>query len=57
MTISRRKPLGLSAGAGFIAATGTTKPQHAKENMGSAVGRLPDAGLRREIEKFISPLL
>jgi aryl-alcohol dehydrogenase-like predicted oxidoreductase len=36
---------------------GTTKPHHAEDNMGAAFGRLPDAGLRREIEKFIKPLL
>ena len=35
----------------------TTKPHHAKDNMGAAFGRLPDADLRREIEKFIEPLL
>ena len=36
---------------------GTTKPHHAKDNLGAAFGRLPDAGLRREIENFMAPLL
>lgn len=36
---------------------GTTKPQHAKDNMSAASGRLPDAVTRREIERFIEPLL
>ena len=36
---------------------GTTKPHHAKDNVGAAYGRLPDEGLRREIEKFISSLV
>jgi diketogulonate reductase-like aldo/keto reductase len=36
---------------------GTTKPHHAKDNFGAAYGRLPDDGLRREIENFISPSL
>ena len=36
---------------------GTTKPHHAEDNLGAAVGRLPDADLRREMERFIDPLL
>ena len=47
----------LSHPAETLPIPGTTKPHHAKDNMGAAVGRLPDAGLRREIEKFIAPLL
>ena len=36
---------------------GTTKPHHAEDNIGAAVGPLPDAALRREMERFIDPLL
>jgi aryl-alcohol dehydrogenase-like predicted oxidoreductase len=36
---------------------GTTKPHHAQDNVGASYGRLPDAGLRREIEKFMAPLI
>ena len=36
---------------------GTTKPHHATDNMAAAMGRLPDAALRREIESYITPLL
>ena len=36
---------------------GTTKPHHAEDNIGAALGRLPDANLRREMERFIDPLL
>jgi aryl-alcohol dehydrogenase-like predicted oxidoreductase len=36
---------------------GTTKPHHAEDNIGAATGRLPDANLRREMERFIDPLL
>jgi aryl-alcohol dehydrogenase-like predicted oxidoreductase len=36
---------------------GTTKPHHAEDNINSAVGRLPDSGLRTEMERFIDPLL
>lgn len=28
-----------------------------RDNLGATVGRLPVAGLRREIENFITPLL
>ncbi len=36
---------------------GTTKPHHAEDNLAAAMGRLPDANLRREMERFIDPLL
>lgn len=36
---------------------GTTKPHHAEDNIAAARGRLPDARLRQEMEKFIDPLL
>jgi aryl-alcohol dehydrogenase-like predicted oxidoreductase len=36
---------------------GTTKPHHVTDNMGASLGRLPDANLRREIEKFVGSLL
>ncbi len=36
---------------------GTTKPHHAQDNVGAARGRLPDANLRREMERFIDPLM
>ena len=47
----------ISYPASTLPIPGTTKPHHAKDNMGAAFGRLPDAGLRREIERFIEPLL
>ena len=36
---------------------GTTKPLHVTDNLGASLGRLPDANLRREIEKFVGSLL
>ena len=36
---------------------GTTKPHHAEDNMGAMAGRMPDAGLRKEIEKTMDALL
>lgn len=36
---------------------GTTKPHHAEDNIQAARGRLPDANLRAEMERFIDPLL
>lgn len=36
---------------------GTTKPSHAEDNVAAARGRLPDANLRREMERFIDPLM
>ncbi len=47
----------ISYPAATLPIPGTTKPHHAEDNMGAAFGRLPDAGLRLEIEKFIKPLL
>ena len=47
----------ISYPASTLPIPGTTKPHHAKDNMGAAFGRLPDATLRREIEKYIKPLL
>jgi len=47
----------ISYPASTLPIPGTTKPHHAKDNMGAAFGRLPDAGLRREIEKYMKPLL
>jgi len=47
----------ISYPASTLPIPGTTKPHHARDNMGATVGRLPDTGLRREIEKFIEPLL
>jgi aryl-alcohol dehydrogenase-like predicted oxidoreductase len=47
----------ISYPASTLPIPGTTKPHHAKDNMGAAFGRLPDAGMRREIEKYIEPLL
>ncbi len=47
----------ISYPASTLPIPGTTKPHHAKDNMGAAFGRLPDADLRREIEKFVEPLL
>ena len=35
---------------------GTTKPHHAEDNVGSAMGRLPDSNLRGEMERFIDGL-
>ncbi len=36
---------------------GTTKPHHAVDNVGAAMGRLPDANMMREMERFIDPLM
>jgi len=47
----------ISYPAATLPIPGTTKPHHVKDNMGAAFGRLPDAGLRREIETYIAPLL
>jgi len=35
---------------------GTSKPQHAEDNMGALRGRLPDAALRAEIERYVDAL-
>ena len=47
----------ISHPAATLPIPGTTKPHHAKDNLGAAYGRLPDQALRREIEAFIEPLL
>lgn len=47
----------ISYPASTLPIPGTTKPHHARDNMGAMTGRLPDAGMRREIEKTIAPLL
>jgi aryl-alcohol dehydrogenase-like predicted oxidoreductase len=47
----------ISYPASTLPIPGTTKPHHVKDNMGAAFGRLPDAGLRREIENYLQPLL
>lgn len=47
----------MSAPGTVIPIPGTTKPHHAEDNLGAARGRLPDAALRREMERFIDPLL
>lgn len=47
----------LSYPASTLPIPGTTKPQHAMDNMGAARGSLPDEAMRREIERFIEPLL
>jgi aryl-alcohol dehydrogenase-like predicted oxidoreductase len=35
---------------------GTTKPNHAEDNVRAAMGRLPDANLRREMERYFDAL-
>jgi aryl-alcohol dehydrogenase-like predicted oxidoreductase len=47
----------ISHSASTIPIPGTTKPHHAKDNMGAAVGRLPDERLRQEIVNYITSLL
>lgn len=47
----------MSAPGTVIPIPGTTKPHHAEDNLGAARGRLPDANLRREMERFIDPLM
>lgn len=47
----------MSAQGVVIPIPGTTKPHHAEDNVAAAVGPLPDAALRREMERFIDPLL
>jgi aryl-alcohol dehydrogenase-like predicted oxidoreductase len=36
-----------------VAIPGTRKPQHAEDNLGAAMGRLPDAAMRKRMEDFI----
>lgn len=47
----------ISHPSGAIPIPGTTKPHHAEDNLNAARGRLPDAALRAEMERFIDPLL
>ena len=47
----------ISYPAEILPIPGTTKPHHAKDNVGASYGRLPDEKLRREIEQFIAPLV
>jgi aryl-alcohol dehydrogenase-like predicted oxidoreductase len=47
----------ISYPASTLPIPGTTKPHHVKDNLGATLGRLPDTGLRREIEKYIAPML
>ncbi len=47
----------ISYPASTLPIPGTTKPHHVKDNMAASLGRLPDEGLRREIENFVTPLL
>lgn len=47
----------MSHSASPIPIPGTTKPHHAEDNLTAARGRLPDANLRSEMERFIDPLL
>jgi hypothetical protein len=32
------------------------KPEHARDNLGAAQGRLPDAAMRRRMENYIDAL-
>lgn len=47
----------ISHPAATLPIPGTTKPHHATDNMGAAVGRLPDERLRQEIVDYITPLI
>ena len=47
----------ISHPAATVPIPGTTKPHHAEDNMGAMAGRMPDAGLRKEIEKTMDALL
>ena len=46
----------ISHPAATIPIPGTTKPHHAKDNMGAMTGRLPDAALRKEMESLLDSL-
>ena len=43
--------------AATIPIPGTSKPHHAEDNAGALYGRLPDAALRAEMERFMDGLL
>jgi aryl-alcohol dehydrogenase-like predicted oxidoreductase len=47
----------ISHPAATVPIPGTTKPHHAADNMGAMAGRMPDAGIRKEIEKTMDALL
>jgi diketogulonate reductase-like aldo/keto reductase len=47
----------ISHPAATVPIPGTTKPHHAEDNMQAMVGRMPDAGLRKEIEKTLDGLI
>jgi len=47
----------ISYPASTLPIPGTTKPNHVQDNMGAALGRLPDEHLRKEIENYVTPLL
>jgi len=47
----------ISAPGAVIPIPGTTKARHATDNVTAAMGALPDAALRAEMERFIDPLL
>jgi aryl-alcohol dehydrogenase-like predicted oxidoreductase len=43
--------------AATIPIPGTSKPHHAADNMGAAVGRLPDQNLRQAMERYFDQLI
>jgi aryl-alcohol dehydrogenase-like predicted oxidoreductase len=47
----------LSYPGAMLPIPGTTKPHHVIDNMSATLGRLPEPGLRREIEAFVTNLL
>jgi aryl-alcohol dehydrogenase-like predicted oxidoreductase len=47
----------ISHPAATIPIPGTSKPHHARDNMGAMLGGLPDAHLRLEMERFMDTLL
>jgi aryl-alcohol dehydrogenase-like predicted oxidoreductase len=47
----------ISHSAATLPIPGTSKPHHAADNMGAMLGRLPDAALRVEMERYIDALL
>jgi len=47
----------ISHPAATIPIPGTTKPHHARDNMGAMLGRLPDVALRQDMESYMDALL
>lgn len=47
----------ISHPAATIPIPGTSKPHHAEDNMGALRGRLPDAAMRTEMERYFDALL